>query len=168
MIQPSSRVTSSTPMNPPISGQYMVGTLHAGVQRDLLAGRGERPRHLQAPLLAKHELQLAGRPQTLGVIGAVRRAGTRARYGTEQIPTEEAVLATDPRRPCVATRHALSSSKKLDLVGEHQTRLLPPDATTISGNRKKFTSVEIPANSGNFRNRAQIPQVSIGLTRGKA
>jgi len=42
------------------------------------------------------------------------------------------------------------SSKKLDLVGEHQSRLLPPDATTISGNRKKFTSGEIPANSGNF------------------
>jgi hypothetical protein len=50
----------------------------------------------------------------------------------------------------VATRHALSSSKKLNLVGEHQSRLLPPDATTISGNRKKFTSGEIPAKSGNF------------------
>src|SRR6185437_16769115 len=43
----------------------------------------------------------------------------------------------------------------------------PPDATTISGNRKKFTSGEIPANSGNFRNRAQIPQVSTGLWKGR-
>ena len=76
MIQPSSRVTSSTPMNPPISGQYMLGTLHPGVQRDLLAGRGERPRDLQAALLAKHELQLAGRPQTLGMVGPVGGAGT--------------------------------------------------------------------------------------------
>jgi hypothetical protein len=50
----------------------------------------------------------------------------------------------------VAIRHALSSSKLHDLIGKHQIRLLPPDATTISGNRKKFTSGEIPANSGNF------------------
>jgi len=32
-----------------------------------------------------------------------------------------------------------SSSEKLDLVGTHETGLLPPSATTISGNRKKFT-----------------------------
>ena len=108
MIQPSSRVTSSTPMNPPMSGQYMVGTLHAGVQRDLLAGRGERPRHLQAPLGAKHELELAGRPQPLGMIGAIGRAGTRARHCAEQVLAEEAVLAADPRRPHTAVRHSRS------------------------------------------------------------
>ena len=38
----------------------------------------------------------------------------------------------------------------LDLVGEHQSRLLPPRATSISGNRKNFTFYEIPANSGIF------------------
>ena len=42
------------------------------------------------------------------------------------------------------------SLKTLDLVDEHQSRLLPPLATTIPGNRKNFTSGEIPANSGNF------------------
>jgi hypothetical protein len=45
------------------------------------------------------------------------------------------------------------SYKKLDLDGRHQTPLLPPIATTISGNRKKFTSREIPAKTGNFRRR---------------
>jgi hypothetical protein len=44
--------------------------------------------------------------------------------------------------------------KKLDLVGEHKPAR-PPVATTISGNRKKFTSGEIPANSGNFRDRRE-------------
>src|SRR5690348_11377062 len=99
-------------MNPPISGQYMLGTLHAGVQRDLLTGRGERPRHLQAPLLAKHELQLAGRPQALGMVGPVRRAGTGAGYRAEQVLAEEAVLAADPRRPHTAVRHSRSFLKE--------------------------------------------------------
>jgi hypothetical protein len=30
-------------------------------------------------------------------------------------------------------------NQKLDLVGEHQSGLLPPPATTNPGNRKKFT-----------------------------
>ena len=95
-------------MNPPISGQYMARTLHAGVQRDLLAGRGERPRHLQAALLAKHELQLARRSQALGMIGAIRGAGARARHRAKQVLAEEAVLAADPRRPHAAVRHSRS------------------------------------------------------------
>ena len=63
-------------MNPPISGQYMTGTLHAGVQSDLLAGRGEGPGDLHTTLLPEHELKLTGRPQTFGMVGSVGRAGT--------------------------------------------------------------------------------------------
>jgi hypothetical protein len=41
--------------------------------------------------------------------------------------------------------------KKLDLVPQHESRLVPPRASTISGNRRNFTFGEIPAKSGNFR-----------------
>ena len=155
MIQPSSRVTRNTPMNPAMSGQYMFGTLHAGVQRYLLAGRWERPGDLEAALLTKHELELAGWAQTVGMVGPVGRARAGVRHRTEQVLAEEAVLTADPHRPRAAVRHARSLLKKFDLVGRHQSRLLPPGATPNSGNRKNFTSSEIPANSGNFRARRQ-------------
>lgn len=56
---------------------------------------------------------------------------------------------------CAGSSRPVPPSTKLDLVHAHESRLLPPGATTISGNRKNFTSGEIPANSGNFRRREQ-------------
>jgi len=138
-----------------MSGQYMFGTLHAGVQRDLLAGRRERPGHLKATLLTEHELELAGWTQTVRMVGPVGRARAGVRHRTQQVLPEEAVLTADPHRPRAAVRHARSLLKKLNLVGGHQSRLLPPRATPNSGNRKNFTIREIPANSGNFCKRRQ-------------
>jgi hypothetical protein len=108
MIQPSNRVTSTTPMKPPMSGQYMVGTLHARVQSHLLAGRGERPRDLKTAVLAEHELQLTGRAQTVRMVGPVGRAWTGIGNGAQQVLTEEAVLTAHPLRPCARVRHAPS------------------------------------------------------------
>jgi hypothetical protein len=86
MIQPMISASRTKAMNPPSNGQYMAHNIYergavwprsdSGVQRDLLAGRRERPRHLQAALLTKDEVQLAGGPQTVRMCGAESRAGS--------------------------------------------------------------------------------------------
>jgi hypothetical protein len=63
------------------------------VQRHLLAGRRERPRHLQSALLAEDEPHLARRAQAVGVRGAERGARTAVGDCTQQVLVKEAVLA---------------------------------------------------------------------------
>ena len=75
-------------MNPPISGQYMPGTLHARVQRALLAGRRECPRDLEAAVLPEDKLQLLGLPQPLWVVGAVCGTRGRVRHRAQHVRTE--------------------------------------------------------------------------------
>jgi hypothetical protein len=110
-------------MNPPISGQYTpvniyepartrlrpgtrrpwVGTARLGVQRNLLVGRGERPRDLHAALLAKDEPELARGPEPVGMVGSEGRAGPGLRDRAEQVLVKEAVFAAgfcDPG-PCL-------------------------------------------------------------------
>ena len=106
MIHPIRTVSTTTAMNPPISGQYMAPNDTSGVERDLLVGRGEGPGHLEAALLAEHEAQLAGRPETLGV----RRPEGRARAGignrTQHLLAEKTFLTACLRTATAPTGHA--------------------------------------------------------------
>ena len=123
MTQPISSVRTTTAMNPPISGQNMAGTIRPAearsrmrfpppvaalpVQRDLLVRRGECPGHLEPPLLAEHESQLARRPQPVGVGGAEGRArtglGQRAQMcsGERSNPRSLPSPIRDDQSPCV-------------------------------------------------------------------
>ena len=74
-------------MNPAASGQNMRRTIPAppplSVECYLLGWRGERPRHLERPLLPKHESELARRAKPFGVVGAKACAGRIAGDGAK-------------------------------------------------------------------------------------
>src|SRR2546421_9880180 len=75
-------------MNPAASGQNMRRTIPAppplSVECYLLGWRGERPRHLERPLLPKHESELARRAQAVGGGWGAGWAGGVSRAGGEQ------------------------------------------------------------------------------------
>ena len=73
------------------------------VQRGLLLSRRERPGRTGAPVAAKDEAELLRRPQPVGMIWAERRTRFRLGQRTEQVPSEEAVLA--PRCTGSVARH---------------------------------------------------------------
>ena len=140
-IQPIRIVTSTRHTNPMISGQYMAANTtrrrprkaarvrrrrsNAGVHRDLLAGGRECTSDLEPAVLPEYEPQLARRPQTVGVVGAVRRARARIRHGTEVVLMEEAVLATHLHRPRAQIRHP-SSLRKARPRRRPSNRTSPP------------------------------------------
>src|SRR5690349_19060505 len=72
MIQPRRRVTSTTATNPPISGQYMAGTLHPGLKGRLASDRAQHH-----PLTPRR----AGRP-------------ARWRWGMPTRPAADALVGT--------------------------------------------------------------------------
>ncbi len=165
---------STKATNPPISGQYMVLNIYepgwtradrcggrpgrrvgsSGVQRDLLAGRGKRPGDLLAALLAKHEAQLAGRPQSLGPGRAEGRAGTGVRDRAQQVLMKEAVFALGLRgHSCWHTRptprsgwkHSRPSGDiKADLTPPHQPDSRKTLELRIRGNTCKLRGVRDP------------------------
>ncbi len=68
-------------------------TDRSGVQRDLLARRGERPGDLETALLTEVEAQLTRWTQPFRMVGTESRAGHAITDGTEVTLLEEATLA---------------------------------------------------------------------------
>jgi hypothetical protein len=103
-------------MSPPTNGQYMAVNIYepgrtpthqrSGVERYLLARRGECPRHLHAPLLAEHEPELTGRPQAIRMRRTEGRTGHTGIDRAEKILMEEAVFAACFRRCRATIRHS--------------------------------------------------------------
>jgi hypothetical protein len=135
----SARRSASRAPSP--DGRHRGRNHHLSVQRDLLAGRGERPGDLEPALLAKHEPHLARGSQPVGVLWAKRRAGSRLGDRAEKIFTEEATVAT--WFPCCHSpvRHTYRQSRsvsKLKLMQGPSKRIPPPGTEPISGNRRNF------------------------------
>src|SRR2546423_14093791 len=90
-------------MNPAASGQNMRRTIPApprlSVECYLLGCRGERPRHLERPLLPKHESELARRGEPLGGGGGEASAGGVAGPGAKEGVGGEAGLRACRRSP---------------------------------------------------------------------
>ena len=81
-------------MNPPISGQNMRTPYPAlRVQANLLVCRWERPRHLEAAVLAEHEPHLARRPQAFWPSRPERRARPGLGDRAQQVLVEKAIFA---------------------------------------------------------------------------
>ena len=80
----------------------------SGVKRDLLAGRGERPCDLQAPLLAEVEAHLAGGTQAFRTIRAEGRTWPCLCDRAQHVLVKEAALTRD-LRPIPSTCHPIST-----------------------------------------------------------
>jgi hypothetical protein len=151
MIQPSRRVRSTIPMNPPMSGQYMA--------RNTTRPRAEPPARWPRGTPTRPGAGVpAGTRTAAGSAGANRPDGWDGTSRTDPNPTPRTAGAggrSSPHSSPFSSVCPPSSRpvllKKLDLVPQHESRLLPPRARTISGNRRNFTFGEIPAKSGNFR-----------------
>src|SRR5436305_7102111 len=96
-------------MNPPIRGQYMCETYLSWpgrgparrqrrdrllMQRHLLAGRRECPRHLKPALLPEDEAHLGRRAQAIGMGWAEGRARAGVGHGTQQVLVKETAFAS--------------------------------------------------------------------------
>jgi hypothetical protein len=121
MTQPKRTASKMKAMSPPTNGQYMAVNIYeagrmvpqrssverrcSSVERDLLAGRRERPSHLHAPLLPEHEAELARRPQAIRMRRTEGRTGDARIDRAQKILMEEAVFAACLRRCHATIRH---------------------------------------------------------------
>lgn len=82
------------------------GRRSSGVERHLLVGAREGPRHLEPALLAEDEAQLVGWTKALGMVRTVGCARSCVRYRAEQVPAEVALLARRLTTPAAPICHA--------------------------------------------------------------
>jgi hypothetical protein len=110
------------------------------MQSHLLVCAREGPRDLEPAFLTEYEPHLAGRPEALGMIGAIGCTWSRVGYGTQKIATEEAVLTGCLSRPAASVCHdfPVPFHSKLNFVVAHQSELHRTFAIRFSGKRRKF------------------------------
>jgi hypothetical protein len=85
------------------------------VEGDLLAWRGECPRHLEPAFLPKDEAQLTGRPQPVRVRRAERSTRARVGHCAEKVLTKEAILTARLRGVRPTVRHTVLDPMSLTL-----------------------------------------------------